>query len=250
MKTTSTLLFAIFIAIASFAAPAPGKLNVTVIGNKNIEIMVDNSRYQSLDNSVMIHNLQPGSHTVRVYSVKKNQRRSIWGNNNQLLHSSTIYVRPGYLTNVIIDRNGRAQVNERFVGENRRDGDYNNGRYDRQNDPYDGRYNGNDDPYNDRNDYKHAPVTSQSFSSIVQTLRREYSENSRFAIARQMIDRNYFTSDQVKYLLQLFSSESNKLDLAKYAYRNTADQKNYFVVYDALSFSSSKEQLAEYIRRY
>src|SRR4030095_14311346 len=122
------------------------------------------------------------------------------------------------------------------------------GRYDRQNDPYNGRHNGNNDPYDDRYDYKRAPVTSQSFSSIVQTLRREYSESSRFEIARQMIDRNYFTSDQVKYMLQLFSSESNKLELAKYAYRNTSDQKNYFVVYDALSFSSSKEQLADYIR--
>ena len=70
------------------------------------------------------------------------------------------------------------------------------------------------------------------------------------AVARQIIDQNNFTSDQVKYLMQLFSFENNRLDIAKFAYRNTVDQRNYFVVYDALSHSNSKEQLADFIRRY
>jgi nuclear transport factor 2 (NTF2) superfamily protein len=69
-------------------------------------------------------------------------------------------------------------------------------------------------------------------------------------LAKQIVDKNHFTSEQVKYMTQLFSFENNKLDLAKFAYRYTTDPKNYFVVYDALSYSSSKEQLADYIRRY
>jgi Domain of unknown function (DUF4476) len=239
MKTTSTLLMAIFISMASFAVPVQSKLSITVVGNKNIEIMVDNNRYQSLDNSVVINNLQPGSHSIRVYSLKKNQRRNIWGNNTQLLYSSTVYVRPGYFTSVTIDRSGRAIVDERALSGNRRDGNYDNN----------GRYNDRNDRYHDRYDHNRRPVTAQSFSSIVQTLRREYSENSRFVMAKQMIDQNSFASDQVKYMLQLFSFENNKLELAKYAYRNTTDQKNYFVVYDALSFNS-REHLADYIRRY
>ena len=64
-----------------------------------------------------------------------------------------------------------------------------------------------------------------------------------------MIDRNQFSADQVKSMMQVFSFENARLELAKYAYRNTMDQRNYFVVYDALSYSSSKEQLAEYLRR-
>ena len=63
-----------------------------------------------------------------------------------------------------------------------------------------------------------------------------------------MIDRNQFLSDQVKHMMQLFSFENARLDLAKYAYGNTSDQRNYFVVYDALSYSSSKEQLAQYLK--
>ena len=248
MKTTSTLIIALFLSIALFASPVQSKLSITVVGNKNVEIMVDNSRYQSQDNSIVINNLQPGSHTIKVYSAK-NHRRNIWGHNNNLhlIYSSTVYVRPGYFVGITIDRSGRAVVDERAINRNRRNGNWNDD-YNQED-----RYNDRNGQYNDRhnrNDYGVRNMTEQSFSSMVQTLRREYSENSRLALARQIMDRNYFTSEQVKYLLQLFSFENHKLDLAKYAYRFTTDQRNYFVVYDALSYSSSKEQLAEHIRRY
>ena len=249
MKTTSTLLIALFLSIVSFAAPAQSKLSITVIGNKNVEILVDNSRYQSQDNSIVINNLQPGSHTIKVYNTK-NQRRNVWGhinNNMQLLYSSTVYVKPGYFVGITIDRSGRAIVDERAINANRRNGGWNDD-YNR-NDRYNDRKGGYNDGDN-RNDYGGRNMTEQSFSSMVQTLRREYSENSRLALAKQIMDRNYFTSEQVKYLMQLFSYENYKLDLAKHAYRFTTDQRNYFVVYDALSYSSSKEQLADHIRRY
>ena len=251
MKITSTLLMAIFISMASFAIPVQSKLSITVVGHQNIQIMVDNNRYQGQENSIVLNNLQPGSHTIKVYS-SRNQKRSIWGNNNntRLIYSSSVYIRPGYYTGITIDRNGKALIDERAIRSNRRNDDRddykNNGRYNERNDRFDER----DNRYNEKNDYNRKPVTEQSFSSMVQTLRREYSENSRLALAMQLVDRNYFTSGQVKYMMELFSFENNKLELAKYAYRNTTDQRNYFVVYDALSYSSSKEQLAEYIRRY
>ena len=221
MKTTSTLLIAIFVSLASFAVPAQSKLSITVIGHQNIQIMVDNNRYQGDDNSVMINNLQPGHHTIKVYSNRGNQKRSIFGNNNnlKLIYSSTVYVRSGYVTGITIDRSGRAIVDERAIRENRRNGDWNNDRNDdRYNDGNDGRYNDRyDNRENDRDNYNRRAVSEQSFNSIVQTLRREYSENSRVVLAKQIIDRNYFSTDQVRYMLQLFPFEHHKLELAKYA---------------------------------
>lgn len=242
MKTTSTLLLALFISAASFANAVQSKLSITVVGNRNIEIVVDNSRYQSQDNSIVINSLQPGSHSIKVYSLRNN-RRSIWGNKSELLYSSTVYVKPGYHVDMTIDRNGRASFNERMIRNNRRNDGWDRG-YDNRNDRWENR----NDRYEDN--YGRKGISEQSFSSIVQSLRREYSENSRMAVARQIIDQNNFTSDQVKYLMQLFSFENNRLDIAKFAYRNTVDQRNYFVVYDALSHSNSKEQLADFIRRY
>ena len=203
--------------------------------------MVGNNQYQGQDNSTVISNLQPGHHVVKVYAARKNQKRSIWGNNNsaQLIYSSTIHVRPGYYVDITINRFGKALVDERALQSNGRNDEWNNDTY------YE-----DDNRYNDRHEYNRRPVSEQSFSSMVQTLRREYSENSRLVLAKQIVDRNYFSTEQVKYIMQLFSFENNKLELAKYAYRNTTDQKNYFAVYDVLRYSSSKEQLAEYISRY
>ena len=258
MKTTSTLLMAVFISMASFAVPAQSKLSITVIGHENIQIIVGNSRYEGQENSIVLNNLQPGSHTVKVYSQRRNQKRSIWGNNNntQLIYSSAVYVRPGYFTRITIDQYGKAMVDERAIRSDRRNNDWNDrnsnrdDRYNERNDRYDDRYDSDNGGYNSRDDYYRRPVGEQSFTSMMQTLRREYSDNSRVVLAKQIIDRNYFTTAQVKYMLQLFSFEHHKLDLAKYAYSNTTDQRNYFSIYDVFTYNNSKEQLADYIRRY
>ena len=159
-----------------------------------------------------------------------------------------MYVRPGYFVGITIDKNGRATFNEVAIRNDRRNNDWEDRYNDRYNDRYD--RNGRSDRRDDNDSYGRRPLSEQSFSSIIQTLRREYSENSRLVLARQIIDRNTFASDQVKYMMQLFSFEDNRLEIARSAYRNTVDQRNYFVVYDALSYSSSKEQLADYIRRF
>src|SRR5882724_9513418 len=74
------------------------------------------------------------------------------------------------------------------------------------------------------------------------------SENNRAKSALQIINTNYFTSVQVKQMLQMFSLESNKLNLAEQAYSKTIDQRNYFTINDVFSLSSSKDELTRFIR--
>ena len=47
----------------------------------------------------------------------------------------------------------------------------------------------------------------------------------------------------------LFTFENNRLEVAKYAYRKTVDKHNYFQLNEALTFSSSKDDLARFIRQ-
>jgi hypothetical protein len=68
--------------------------------------------------------------------------------------------------------------------------------------------------------------------------------------ATQIINTNFFTSEQVKEMLQLFSFENNKLDLAKLAYDKTVDPRNFYVVNDVFSHSNSKDELARFIRNH
>ncbi|MGE5520059.1 MAG: DUF4476 domain-containing protein, partial [Candidatus Dadabacteria bacterium] len=66
---------------------------------------------------------------------------------------------------------------------------------------------------------------------------------------KDAVQSNYFTTYQVGQLLQIFSSESDRLELAKLAYRNTVDQQNYRQLYSQFSYQSQNE-LDQYIRSY
>jgi pyruvate kinase len=113
----------------------------------------------------------------------------------------------------------------------------------------------------DANALAHAAATlaeELNAAAIVVPTRTGMSAMRRVAIntggtltaAKQIIDRNYFTSQQVKEMVLLFTFENNRLDVAKYAYGKTVDKVNYFVMNDAFTFNNNKEALKEYIREY
>jgi hypothetical protein len=58
---------------------------------------------------------------------------------------------------------------------------------------------------------------------------------------------NYFTVAQAKQLIQLVSSESNRLELAKLSYNNITDPTNFSQLYDILSSQASRNELAAYV---
>ena len=99
-----------------------------------------------------------------------------------------------------------------------------------------------------RYDNTRGPMDNRSFDMLLQALRRENFEKTRLDIAKQSIDRNAFTSEQVKLMVKSFAFDSNKVELAKYAYDHTVDKNNYFVIYEALDFSSSKRELGDWVR--
>ena len=60
----------------------------------------------------------------------------------------------------------------------------------------------------------------------------------------------YFSVAQAKQLIQLVSSESNRLELAKSAYGNITDPGNFNLMYDVLTSQSSKNELSAYVSTY
>ncbi|MGB8191499.1 MAG: DUF4476 domain-containing protein [Chitinophagaceae bacterium] len=269
MNKIYSLLLASFFSIAAFAAERPksARLTIATYDNVSIRVEIDGRSFNDNDNAIRINNINAGYHNIQVYRRSGNSREVFGRNREKLLYSTSMYVKPEHQVDILIDRSGRARVNEYDLGrkgrDNRRDDDWNrrneNGRWDDygswDDNRNDGKWNDRDNrdndnwDKNDRSDYGRA-VSYESFQSMKQTLRRESFDNSRLTLAKQMMERNNFETSQVKEMLYLFSFESNRLELAKYAYRNTVDKKNYFSLYDAFSFSSSKEELSKYIGSY
>ena len=238
MKTIFTLLLATIFTTSAFAYDE-GRLTITVSTPSDVQVMIDNRTYRLDDNSVILNNVRAGQHTIQVYRGRGNNRNNgnkNRNNRNDILYSSTIYVKPNYDVDIMINRFGKVLVDERDLRySNDGYGNYgnNNGSY------------GNNGNYDNNNGYNQA-MNDRDFSQLLQKIRGQWF--GKINTAKEGINENYFTTLQVRQILQLFSSENDKLELAKLAYRNTVDQRNYAQLYDVFSYQSSKDELDQYIR--
>jgi hypothetical protein len=72
-------------------------------------------------------------------------------------------------------------------------------------------------------------------------------DDTRVTTFKQIVSSKCIITSQVKELLQLFSFEDNKLDMAKYAYAYVADPSNYYTINDIFTFDSNKSELSTYV---
>ncbi len=243
MKKFSTLLSAIFIMATLIAAPpVQSRLSISTTGKNNFRIMLDGSYLnpqQGADGEIMINNIRAGNHNIKVYQQNNgydnrnndNRRNSSKRIQQQLVYDGNIYIKPLFHVDITINRFGKAFVDEQRIDENI----YGNGNWN----------NGN----NNGNWNNNAAMNARDFIMLKQTIARETYENTRLSIAKQVINGNYFSAQQVMEIMQLFSYENNKLDIAKYAYRFAADKNNYYQVANALGYTASKEELMRYIQQ-
>lgn len=73
--------------------------------------------------------------------------------------------------------------------------------------------------------------------------------DDKVTMAKQISDSNCLTSRQVAQVVSVLEYENDKLIFAKHAYERTFDKGNYFMVNDAFEYSSSIEELNEYIKK-
>lgn len=92
-----------------------------------------------------------------------------------------------------------------------------------------------------------SPVPASSLNSMKASLEKQAFEDTRLKMAKDIIRRNCYSCAQIKELLALFSFEKNKLDLAKFAYDSCTDKGNYYTINDVFSFSSSTDELTEFL---
>jgi hypothetical protein len=92
-------------------------------------------------------------------------------------------------------------------------------------------------------------VSSEQFRMLRETLAREGSSSSRVVIAKNQIPAmKCFSSQQMKEILNLYPSSSDRLDVAKFAFQYVTDKDNYFLTVSSLFNSSSdRENLSNFV---
>jgi hypothetical protein len=92
-------------------------------------------------------------------------------------------------------------------------------------------------------------VSASDMTDIKKSINAASFDNTKITTAKQILAaKKCFSVAQIKEILQLFSFESSKLEVAKYAYDFCIDKSNYYQVNDVFSFSSSKDDLTKYVQ--
>lgn len=125
---------------------------------------------------------------------------------------------------------------------------------------------GNNSSYNEQNDHQNTSISTEvtvnnnsyscrngsmserDFDDLQSMVRKVSFSDSKQNVIKEAIPGHCISAMQVKQLLTLFSFEADKLAVAKYLYPYTSDKQNYFKVNEAFSFSTTVDELKEYIR--
>ncbi|MCX6182163.1 MAG: DUF4476 domain-containing protein [Bacteroidetes bacterium] len=91
-------------------------------------------------------------------------------------------------------------------------------------------------------------ISSTDFTEAKGSIESKTFADTKMTVAKQIIDNNCFSADQVKQLMGLFTYEEQKLEIAKYCYSKTTDKKNYYKVNDAFTFEASIDDLTAYLK--
>lgn len=92
------------------------------------------------------------------------------------------------------------------------------------------------------------PMSSGEFADAKKSIASKNFSDTQLTLAKQIIDANCMSTAQVKEIMEIFSFEDTRLDLAKYAYNKTTDPKNYYKLNDAFKFESTIEELDKYVK--
>src|SRR6185369_3595551 len=177
MKQTSIFLISFLTALSIQAQRNTSAVTIMVNGNKNLQVAVGGSDYNSNNNSVIgnnttiaLNSLTIGQHTLQVTRTSENSTRP-----DRL--STTFNLRWGY--DMLIKLNGNGSLE---LIETKKTGISNN----------------------------QPPMSDAAFNSLLNNVRSQRSANSRRTLIADAFENtsNYFTASQVVQLLQFINSEN------------------------------------------
>ncbi len=196
------------------------ELRLRMYNNAMFTVIFDRKIYDVPRNVFTLSGIMGGSHRLVVkqrVGGRYGAFRTIYNGNIRIPARSVVRAR--------INKYNRLVINN--VTPNNGNGNYNNGNY------------------NNGNGYYNKPLLD--VARLQNSIRRASFESDKKIIAEQAISSHRVKANQVYRILTMFSFESTKLKVAKFAYRYCIDKRNYYLVNNAFSFSSSIRELNNFI---
>ncbi|WP_455584106.1 DUF4476 domain-containing protein [Bacteroides sp.] len=213
------LSFCFLLAMASVKAFSLDGLSIESL-KEQVVVFVDGQQVCKPTFSCFVANLHGGSYRVEVYAARRGGRFE----REDLLFDERVYCSP-------------MKVKEIVIGNSDRPGH---------------RPGHSDKPgYRPDNFGYYDPVMSDgSFEQFMSSLRKQPFESDRKALLDNALISSYFTTDQCIRLLEFCTFDSEKKPFLKKIYPRIADKANFFRALDKLTFSSDKEEINLFIKKY
>lgn len=266
------LMIAFFIALGAQAIAAD--LNIRTNGNAPLKVVIDGQLVSTNSTTASVTNLNAGYHNIQVFSLLQNYNSY----NEVPLYIGQIFLPKQTVTNAFVSKN-QFIVEEQFAinynqapNHNEQNNYYDNQHYDNNqyygNNQYGQYYNTkpvtwSNAPQQQQCGFVPAPpvvvcqqvapvvqiyaMNDASFNQLRASIESQWFSDGKMVVFNQALQANYFTTQQVNALINLFSFSNDKLEVAKKAYLKTVDKENYFMVYNSLQWNSSIQSLSNYI---
>ncbi len=231
IKTIFTILLCNFLGISIFAQSTQS-VNIIFSGikssTKNYKVILDgnsffsNKNYSSNSdnqNTATINNLETEKHTIKVYRLGNNNPKYNSTSKKTIVYSKTFDLREGYDMDITINAGGRVQFSESSTS---------------------GQAESNDK----------SPMANYEFTQLLQNVKSKWSQALKGETESEAFNNqnNYFSTAQIRQLLTLISSESDRVDLAKLSFRSATDSANFAQLYDLFKTPASKDELNDFLR--
>jgi len=237
-KVFTVMVLAITMQLAT-ARDNGSIVNLRLSDNSPFRVFIDGRQVGGVSKTATLVNMAQGRYFIEVYPVGntwKNERRSRNFKGNLMVERNTesfITVFPEY----------RKLQYDRVVALNNRGRKEWDDRDDRHRHPR----TDIPEPCGPIQPIGPMAMNPVDFSQLKRTIDNGSFESTKLNIFKQALAYNYFTSAQVRELMNMFYFESSKLEVAKLAYAKTIDQNNYYTLNNEFSFSSSVNELGEYV---
>ena len=119
------------------------------------------------------------------------------------------------------------------------------------NNPYgnqQGSWNSANQNYYGTQNYYGNVMRPDEFNNFLMALKRDASfDDSKVGMISNAAQNTFFNAKQIYEMVNTLNFEKGKLQVAKQLYSKCVDKQNFYQVYQALSFDSSKRELSKYI---
>jgi len=213
MKKLFTLVILSLFVFCTKANTGRSVLKLSIYDNSSFCVVIDGQRYNLHQSWYNFPNLSPGNHQVKIIKHGYNSHYNKHYKGNYIF-SGYIFVPGATEITAMLDRYNRLRIIEKRPLYSNYGINHHNSR----------------DHYNSER-----LMTYREFEQLKNTMYATSFDNTRLMIAKRAIRLNRVTSRQILELLETLTFESNRLQLAKFAYAYTVDKERYFIVFSALT---------------